>query len=321
MSKKLRAIIYFALLSTFFVSTISCINEDEPIEESRGTITGTVTDSEGQPISDVSVALSGIGEEDVSVTTGSDGKYIFENVTLKTRAVKFSKAGWLAVSVTVNPEKFNSENIAIADMSLVFASAKITGVIKDGKNGDAAREGVTVSVGVAGTVTTEADGIFNLENLIVDNYTVTFTKANFETITKTVNEGDFVDGVATLEIIMGSSEILRGLTFADLLTAEKWYYNEYRGGRNADAYPRWDWACNYMSTLDFRGAWQEQNEGTTLQIRNNGDDQNNPADMDMFDSFVYGSKLITEDNKILSLRAQTHNADASAPAYFGVQVI
>jgi hypothetical protein len=24
-----------------------------------------------------------------------------------------------------------------------------------------------------------------------------------------------------------------------------------------------------MSTLDFRGAWQEQNEGTTLQIRNN----------------------------------------------------
>src|SRR5690606_8060022 len=50
-------------------------------------------------------------------------------------------------------------------------------------------------------------------------------------------------------------------------------------------------------------------------------DQNNPADMDMFDSFVYGSKLITEDNKILSLRAQTHNADASAPAYFGVQVI
>ena len=34
----------------------------------------------------------------------------------------------------------------------------------------------------------------------------------------------------------------------------------------------------------FKGAWQEQNEGTTLQIRNSGDDRNNPADMDVFDS-------------------------------------
>ncbi|MEB2774367.1 carboxypeptidase-like regulatory domain-containing protein [Algoriphagus sp. D3-2-R+10] len=321
MSKKLRAIIYFALLGTFFVSTISCVNEDEPIAERRGTITGTVTDSEGKPISDVSVALAGIGEEEVSITTGSDGEYIFENVTLKTRAVKFSKEGWLAVSLTINPDKFNAENIATADVSLVFASAKINGVVKDGKNGDAPLEGVTVSVGVAGTVTTGSDGNFTLENLIVDDYTVTFTKANYETVTKTVSESDFVDGVATLDIIMGSSEILRGLTFADLLTSEKWYYNEYRGGRNADAYPRWDWACNYMSALDFRGAWQEQNEGTTLQIRNSEDDRSNPADLNVFDSYVYGSKLITEDNKILSLRISTHNTDEANPAYFGVQVV
>ena len=140
MSKKLRAIIYFALLSTFVVFTFSCVEEDEPNAEPRGTITGTVTDSEGQPISDVNVLLAGIGEEEISVTTGSDGKYIFENVTLKTRAVKFSKAGWLAVSLTVNPDKFNSENIATADVSLVFASAKISGIIKDGKNGDAPLE-------------------------------------------------------------------------------------------------------------------------------------------------------------------------------------
>src|SRR5690606_12376865 len=208
MSKKLRAIIYFALLSTFFVSTISCINEDEPIEESRGTITGTVTDSEGQPISDVSVALSGIGEEDVSVTTGSDGKYIFENVTLKTRAVKFSKAGWLAVSVTVNPEKFDANRVATADMTMIFASAKIIGVITDAQSNNAGLEGVTVSVGVAGTVTSGSDGAFVLENLIVDTYTVTFTKANYKTVTRTVGKSDFVNGVATLEIGMGSNEIL-----------------------------------------------------------------------------------------------------------------
>jgi hypothetical protein len=134
-------------------------------------------------------------------------------------------------------------------------------------------------------------------------------------------EVDFVGGVATIDLEMGSQELLRGLTAADLKTAEKWYYNEYRGGRNSDNYPHWDWACDYMCTLDFRGAWQEQNEGTTLQIRNSEEDQSNPADLNVFDSFVYGSKLITADNKIMSVRLRTHNADEASPAYFGVQVI
>jgi hypothetical protein len=76
-----------------------------------------------------------------------------------------------------------------------------------------------------------------------------------------------------------------------------------------------------MCTLDFRGAWQEQNEGTTLQIRNSEAERTNPADLNVFDSFVYGSKKITADNKILSVRLRTHNADAGAPAHFGVQVV
>jgi hypothetical protein len=176
-------------------------------------------------------------------------------------------------------------------------------------------------VGVAGTTTTSVDGTYAIENLTVDNYTLTFTKSDYVTLTKQITEADFVGGVVTFNAAMGSQEILRGLTADDLSTAEKWYYNEYRGGRNADAYPHWDWACNYMSTLDFQGTWEEQNEGTTLQIRNNEDQRSNPADLNVFDSFVYGSKLITEDNKIMSLRLRTHSADAASPAHFGVQVI
>lgn len=118
-----------------------------------------------------------------------------------------------------------------------------------------------------------------------------------------------------------TSEILPNLTAENLANADKWYYNEYRGGRNSDAYPHWDWSTDYMCALDFQGAWDEQNEGTTLQIRNAVDQQTNPADLDHFDSFVYGSKKITADNKILSLRVRTHDADDAAPAYFGVQVV
>ena len=114
---------------------------------------------------------------------------------------------------------------------------------------------------------------------------------------------------------------MRGLTLDDLKAAEKWYYNEYRGGRNAESYPHWDWACNYMCTMDFRGDWEEQNEGTTLRIRNNEEDRKNPADLEIFDSFVFGSKLITEDNYMMTLQIRTHSADEAAPVYYGVQVV
>ena len=71
------------------------------------------------------------------------------------------------------------------------------------------------------------------------------------------------------------------------------------------------WACNYMCTMDFRGDWEEQNEGTTLRIRNSEDDRKNPADLEMFDSFVFGSKLITEDNYMMTLQIRTHRCRRS----------
>ena len=66
---------------------------------------------------------------------------------------------------------------------------------------------------------------------------------------------------------------------------------------------------------------EEQNEGTTLRIRNNEEERKNPADLEMFDSFVFGSKLITEDNYMMTLQIRTHSADEAAPVYYGVQVV
>lgn len=319
--KVLQTFVFAVLLGTIMGSLSSCEKKDDSEALGYGSVTGTITDAEGQPVSGVSVVVSGVNEEDVLATSGNDGKYVVEKVSPRTHAVTFSKTGWLTVSVTVTAADFNASDVATANAVLVNASSKITGIVTDAKNNGAPLAGVTVTSGVTGTFTTGSDGVFTIENLIADAYTVTFTKANYGSITKAVTAADFIGGVVTLNIQMGTKELLRGLTAADLLTADKWYYNEYRGGRNADAYPHWDWACNYMSTLDFRGAWQEQNEGTTLQIRNSESERTNPANLDVFDSFVYGSKLITEDNKILSIRLRTHSADATNPAYFGVQVV
>lgn len=322
MRKILQTLMYAVLLGAFILSVSSCKkDDDDAIGTSLGTITGLVTDDTGEPISDVNVIVSSVNEDDISVTTGSDGKYTVENVPIKTHTVKFSKVGWLTISKTVTAAKFDADKVATVDATLINAAAKIVGTITDAKNDDAPLAGVTVSVGVAGTATSGSDGTFVVEDLVVDKYTVTFTKENYAIVIRGINEADFVDGVATLNVKMGSEELLRGLTPDDLLGADKWYYNEYRGGRASDAYPHWDWACDYMAALDFQGAWQEQNEGTTLQIRNSEDQRINPGDLDMFDSYVYGSKLITQDNKILSLRIRTHDADQADPAYFGVQVI
>ena len=79
-----------------------------------------------------------------------------------------------------------------------------------------------------------------------------------------------------------------------------------------------------MCTLHgFVGWWEEQNEGTTIQIRNRAEDgdQERPADDQMFDSYLYGSKMITDDNKILTVKARTHAASAEAPCHWAVMVV
>ena len=254
-------------------------------------------------------------------TTNSQGVYTLENISIGTHIITFTKADYQTVSVTVVAGKFNEEQVAEVSPKMEYAAAKIKGKVTDAGKGSAPLEGVTVSISSTQTTTTGSDGTFEIGNLPLADYTVTFTKDGYASIVKKVVMADFVDGIATTDVRMGGTEILRGLTIDDLKAAEKWYYNEYRGGRNAESYPHWDWACNYMCTMDFRGDWEEQNEGTTLRIRNNEDDRKNPADLEMFDSFVFGSKLITEDNYMMTLQIRTHSADEAAPAYYGVQVV
>ena len=319
LTKIRRVLAFAAVMGIILLVANSCKKDEVTTPDNLGTIAGIVTDdNEGTPIAGVTVTVSDI---DGTVSTGSDGKYTFANVPIANHTVVFSKTGWQTISTTITASRFNADKVATVNVTMINAAAKITGTITDAKNGNVPLGGVTVAIQAVGETTSGNDGKYVLDNLVVDNYTVTFSKANYVTITRTVSKADFIDGTATVDVEMGGLELLRGKTAADLATADKWYYNEYRGGRNADAYPHWDWACDYMCTLDFWGAWEEQNEGTTLQIRNNPDQQSNPADLDVFDSYVCGSKMITSDNKILSLRVRTHNADASAPAYFGVQVV
>lgn len=310
------------LLGTFAVSLSSCKDDDSPTT-ALGTISGTVTGEKGEALSDVTVTISGVKEEDMVVTTDANGKYSVDGVSIKLHAVTFSKKDFLRTSMSVDAGSFDENKRATVDVSMLEATRVIAGTITDARNNDVPLEGVTVTVGVAGTATSGSDGKFAIQNLIVDNYTLTFSKANYVSVTKNVAKADFdlATGIATVNMRMGGRDVLRGLTADDLRSADKWYFNEYRGGRNGDSGPHWDWSTDYMGTLDFRGNWEEQNEGTTLRINNDGQQRENPVDLDVFDSFVFGSKQITDDNKIMSLRVRTHSASDAAPTVWGVQVI
>lgn len=315
--KNLRTFTLFMLVGTIVFTASSCSDDDDSAKFDSGTVTGIVTDENSLPISDVTITISDV---EGSATTGTDGKYSFSNVPMDKRAITFTKKDYLTTSATVLASKFDTDKVASISIQMLSAAAKVMGTVTDAKNNNVPLEGVTVKLGSL-TTTTGSDGKYLFESLIVDNYTITFSKANYVAVSRDIKTTQFVDKIATLDIRLGGVEVLPGLTADDLREADKWLYNEYRGGRNADSYPHWDWSTDYMCALSFWGKMEEQNEGTTLQIRNAGDEQKNPANLDAFDSFTYGSKKITADNKILSLRLRTHSADDNAPAYFGVQVV
>ena len=315
--KNLRTFTFFMLVGAIAFTTSSCSDDDDSTKSDYGTVTGMVTDENNTSISGVAVTISDV---EGSTATGADGKYSFSNVPMDKRTITFTKKNYLTTSATVLVGKFDANKVASISIQMLSAAAKVMGTVTDAKNNNAPLAGVTVKLGSL-TTTTDNDGTYLFESLIIDDYSITFSKTGYVAVSSDIKKAQFIDKIATLDIRLGGVEVLPGLTADDLKEADKWLYNEYRGGKNADSYPHWDWSTDYMCTLSFWGNMEEQPEGTTLRIRNTGDEQKNPANLDAFDSYTYGSKKITEDNKILSLRIRTHGADDKAPAYFGVQVV
>lgn len=327
LNRLLRTCAFAALLGGLTVSVSSCKDDDTKGDAKKtiGEVTGIVTDDEGRPLGGVEVEIADIDVTQTTATatttTSEEGLYTLSNVLVDSHMITCRKASYQTTSVTLKPQKFNAEGKATVNVEMRYAAAKITGTIIDARNEGAPLSGVKVTISDTQTALSDAQGKYEIGNLPLDAYELTFTLKDYATVTKKIGRDAFENNEAVVDVIMGSPEVLRGKTAYDLKDADKWYYSEYRGGGNAEAYPHWDWACDYMAALDFVGNWEEQNEGTTLRIRNDEADRKNPVDTDVFDSYVYGSKMITEDNKVMTLQIRTHDADSENPAVFGVQVI
>ena len=300
----------------------SCQKEQKPQEVQTGTVTGTVTDNLYNPIVDVNVSIKGTS---ISATTAADGSFTMEKVPMDKQTIIFTKEGFAQASASLTAASFK-EGVATIDVQMEIGNAQITGKCLDARNGNVPLAGVTIKLNGAQSTTTGEDGIYTFTDLTINDYELLFQKEGCVDVTIKISAeqfaGDYI--VKVPDVRIGGKEILRGATLEDILKADVWHYNEYRGGKNGDDYPHFDWSSDYMGTFtSWYGWWEEQNEGTTLQIRNReaDGDWSNPADLENFDSYLCGIKNITEDNKILSIKMRTHAADEASPAKWGVQVI
>ena len=284
-------------------SNISCSGDEDSNTTNlgNGDVSGIVTDDKNAPLEGVTVTVN---DADISDITDASGSYTLKGLPIGKHILTFSRTDYQTVSCTLTSKQFY-EGTANISTSLRYAAAKITGKVLDAQNGKKPLEGASVSIG-GEPVLTNSDGIFTISQLPLDNYTVTITYNDYNPQTRDIKGDDFVDGVAQLsDILMGGEEILPGLTLGDLKECTPWMYNEYRGGRNADNYPQFDWSVDYMCTLDMVGNWEEQNEGTTMRVN-----ESNGVDLDNLNTFIYGRKHITEDNKIMTVFARTHQGPA-----------
>lgn len=311
-TKAKQMMVYLLGICILAFSNISCTNDENTNGSNlgNGDVTGLITDDQNAPLADVTVSVS---DADISTTTDATGNYLLKGLPIGKHIITFSKTDYQTVSCTVAP-KLWQDGTAHISTSMRYAAAKITGRVLDAQKGKQPLEGATVSIG-GEPVLTNSEGVYTISQLPLDNYTVTVSYGDYTPVTREVKIDDFIDGTAQLaDINLGGEEILPGLTLSDLKTCTPWLYNEYRGGRNADNYPQFDWSVDYMCTLDMAGNWEEQNEGTTMRVDEN---KTNGVDYENLNTFIYGRKHITEDNKMMTVFARTHQG----PAIWNVVVV
>ena len=180
-ARKLKVFGLMTMLISMVFALSSCSDDDTGGGAlSYGKVTGVVTDDLSSPLEGVTVQVDGSGitatPDGPRATTNSQGVYTLENISIGTHIITFTKADYQTVSVTVVAGKFNEEQVAEVSPKMEYAAAKIKGKVTDAGKGSAPLEGVTVSISSTQTTTTGSDGTFEIGNLPLADYTVTFTK-------------------------------------------------------------------------------------------------------------------------------------------------
>jgi protocatechuate 3,4-dioxygenase beta subunit len=133
------------------------------------TITGSVMDTEGNPITNVEIATTG----SLTTTTASDGSYSFSGLNAGSYTLEATKTGCTftptSLSVTIPPDASGQDFAATCAPD----TSTISGEVMD-ENGDPVA-GVTIADDAANSTTTSSDGTYALGDLPTGTYILTPT--------------------------------------------------------------------------------------------------------------------------------------------------
>lgn len=144
-----------------------------------GVLTGTITNAaDGRPIAGATVALAG-----TSGTTNQSGVYRIENVPVGTHSVETSAPGFERRTDTVSINEDFPTTFSTA-LTPAQRTTVLTGTISNASNGQPI-SGARVAVGTL-SATTNASGVYRIDNAAAGNQTVTISASGFTTRTDTV---------------------------------------------------------------------------------------------------------------------------------------
>lgn len=318
-------------LTALICTTVSCGEDNnssgwDDSVHGTATISGIVMDTFNNPLSNVTITCMGTNtKRDVrmSATSEADGAFSIADVPSNARFISFSKEGFATVSYTIDVARFGTEEDIVLNPVLEFSAAIVTGRVLNASTG-APMQGVQVTCGTK-TVTTDSDGMYRVEGLTFNDYTIKFSTVDGVTYSKSISVSDFSGDIATVPTIrLGSEDVFPSLKWQDLSDALIWYGNDYRGCTGYGGYNHW--SVGYLSAMPHVGYFRYEAEGCSFQITESGGDEGrcgmtSEGDMDNLNGFMYGRKNIYEGNKVLNVFVRTHYGTAASPVYFGLQVL
>jgi subtilisin family serine protease len=164
-------------------------------QPTTGTVSGTVTSSQGGAISGATVAVNGLS---LTATTNSSGQYTISNVPAGSQTVTASATSFQnsQQSITVTAGQTVSANFTLTP---VATTGTVSGTVTSSTGGPIS--GATVSIqGSALTTTTNASGQYSIANVPAGSQTVAASAATFQSGTQsvTVTAGQTVTANMTL---------------------------------------------------------------------------------------------------------------------------
>lgn len=296
--------------------TIACA--DNLSDMKTGGIEGFVRNDLDQPLEGAEITLDGTSFRTV---TNAKGFYRIDEVPIKDYIINVRVAEYASASKKLLGTLF-VRGVAYMDV-VCSASVSIVGHVYE--SGDVYSEtekrpvsGAVVRIGSRETSTDE-NGMYRFDGLAVRSYVIEFEVDGYARSSREITSSMFRNEESTADVpdVIFWRKLFPGMTLDALKKCDKWYLDEYRGGRLAGTSVE-SMYHSFMSALDFHGKWENQVEGTTL-ISDGA--AGKPLNMEDFESFVLGRKIIAEGNKVLTLHCRTHNATEAEPVVFGVQVI